>query len=187
MKKWFLILSIAFLIFNINPAIGDACSCHEHPPIQKDFDRQSAIFSGKVREISIENDSYPLISTLDPVQVTFEVSEVWKGEVGQEVIIHTVRDSTSCGYVFSMDTDYLVFASGTPDQLQTGLCDRTKLLDSATEELAFLREGKTPAELPVEEVKETRGDTFPLNTSQVLMIPVVVLLLLAVCKKWGKR
>lgn len=165
MKRWMIVFSVVLLILNFNPSYSQACSCAEPAPVEEELERKTAVFSGKVTDISIPNNRSSTWSSADPVNVTLEVFEVWKGEVEETVTIQTVRDEASCGYHFSQDKEYIVFAYGSPDKLQTGLCERTKLLRGASEELAILGEGKAPTD-PTTETKEKAQEEMKEETTE---------------------
>ncbi len=65
------------------------------------------------------------------------------------ISVNTEKDSTTCGYAFSIGNAYLVYAHGEKDNLQVSLCSRTqRLVDVRSEELAALGE---PTFLPKDE------------------------------------
>jgi hypothetical protein len=79
------------------------------------------------------------------VEVTFEVTDVWKGELRSETRVYTAMSGASCGYEgFAAGQSYIVFAHGLSDRLETGSCERTKPLSAAGEELAALGAGYKP-------------------------------------------
>lgn len=139
----FLLVTGAWLA--VKPTSASACSCAAPAPVQEDLQRKTAIFSGKVRSISTPGLGL-LHSTADPVKVTFEVQDVWKGELHSKTVVYTALSSASCGYEdFAVNQEFIVFAHGNPDRLETGICERTKPLASAGEELAALGSGYKPA------------------------------------------
>jgi hypothetical protein len=71
--------------------------------------------------------------------VTVRVKEVWKGEVTEEVQVHTAGSSAACGYSFAKGSVYLIYAvRDEADPLRVSLCSRTALLDDAKEDLDSL-------------------------------------------------
>ena len=74
--------------------------------------------------------------------MTFQVKQAWKGVAGEQITVVTVPSEAACGYEFRVETAYLVYARMSPDlELSvpmTGLCDRTKPLREAQEEITFL-------------------------------------------------
>lgn len=149
MTKFFTSIILVLLIASIplisNPSTAYACSCAPPPSVEEELERKTAIFSGKVIEISEPNNKI-FKSSADPVAVLFEVDTIWKGVDESQVIVQTAESSASCGFSFDLNTEYLVYAYGDEDDLQTGLCERTTPLTSAEEDLSILGEGKIPTE-----------------------------------------
>src|SRR5690606_25529228 len=106
-----------------------ACSCAEPFSVDEELKLKTAIFSGKVVEISEEKKLFG--SSNDPILVTFDVTSSWKGVDKSQVTIRTAKYEESCGYTFKMNTEYLVYAYGEKDDLKTGYCGRTDLLTAA--------------------------------------------------------
>jgi hypothetical protein len=147
MKK-ILLIATSFLIFSATSAI--ACKCIQSTP-EESFERAGTVFSGRVVDVvepspaerqSPRGNEDP--NFLSGVKVTFEVSEVWKGNNKQRLVVMTSDSSASCGYSFQEGEEYLVYASGEEAKLQTGLCSGTKPLSDARADLGVLGEGETP-------------------------------------------
>ena len=101
---------------------------------QEGLSSSHAVFSGEVTAIE-KNESTPF----GGLEVTIRVKEVWKGEMTEEVRVHTAGSSAACGYSFAKGTKYLVYAtSDDADPLRVSLCSRTAPLDDAKEDLDFL-------------------------------------------------
>jgi len=102
-----------------------------------------AVFSGTV--VAKEDVNKPradgVIGSMDPVEYTIAVLEVWKGELADTVAVRTARFSASCGFPFEIGTQYLIYAdtgAGT-GCLRTNLCTGTKPLEYADQDIAELR------------------------------------------------
>jgi LPXTG-motif cell wall-anchored protein len=105
------------------------------------MNHKTAIFSGKAIKVT-PPEQKEIMSSADPVSVTFEVEKVWKGDVKQKTVVRTALSSASCGIEdFAVNTEYVVYAYGAMDQLETNICDRTKPLASAGEDIAELGKG----------------------------------------------
>lgn len=145
-KKWVTLWLVATIIalnlLVLTPTAVYACSCAMSESPDKELDRSTAVFAGKVTDIQLR-DGF-VISTDDPVTVTFEVSEVWKGSVQKVQTIRTVRSETSCGYEFEAGKEYLVYANGSAANLEVFLCSRTRLLTTAVPDLVVLGAGTIP-------------------------------------------
>jgi hypothetical protein len=119
-------LLITILVTTNKPAY--ACRCAGFPTPQEALNNATAVFAGRV------------ISVNQSGNTTFSVSQIWKGEVLQKLVVTTPLGS-SCGFNFQVGQDYLVYANGERNSLSTGLCDRTKELSSAELELPLLGRG----------------------------------------------
>jgi hypothetical protein len=146
MQKWLVITAVTlftltqFLLMAPPPAF--ACSCMPSESVATERDRATAVFAGEVTEMDAPGGL--LISSADPVQVTFNVSQVWKGPQQPTITLTTPRESASCGVHFETGAAYLVYAVGSEDELQVFLCSRTAPLAGATADLTALGEGSTP-------------------------------------------
>lgn len=74
----------------INTVIVSACSCAPLPSPQESLEKSTAVFAGKVTGIDIPNRI--IISSADPVSVTFNVSEIWKGPDYKTLVVTTARE-----------------------------------------------------------------------------------------------
>lgn len=147
MKKVLLILT-GISIFQASPA--SACSCLVTTP-QESFESSSAVFAGRAIEVIqpspvAQENSIPQNpdSPASQVRVIFQVSRVWKGSQKPLLLVVTPNSSAACGYSFQEGQQYLVYASVQESKLATGLCNGTKPLSLADEDLAVLGEGSTP-------------------------------------------
>jgi len=169
-KKIILALFAVGILFltNITPAF--ACSCT--PPVspKESLRNSTAVFAGKVIDIDIPG--WMMISSADPVRITFEVSSVWKGGGYKTIMVETARSEASCGYSFTKDEEYLVYARGEEADLKVGLCGRTKLLADADEDLNVLSQGNIPT---IEKFNEPYNSNFFIFG--ILMSVVIIILI----------
>lgn len=146
---WLGICILALLLtgtWTMAPAPAYACSCVEPGPVEERLERKTAVFQGTVTSIK-EPALKKIMSSEDPVKVTFTVKQLWKGEPRAELSIRTAMSGASCGYEdFRVNEEYLIFAYGDPNDLKTGLCEGTKPVAEAGEELAKLGNGYLPAQ-----------------------------------------
>lgn len=141
------VIGFLFLLF---PMTGLACSCVPPGSVQEEMERSSAVFSGKVVEIVNPNKKNKIQSSANLVAVKLEVKEWWKGGNESEVIVYTEMSSASCGFEFSLNEEYIVYAYKDDDgKIRVNLCSRTAELKDAEEDLTQLGE----AEKPVKQVK----------------------------------
>ncbi|MDF2921410.1 MAG: hypothetical protein K0R57_324 [Paenibacillaceae bacterium] len=144
----FSMLIIAGMFLVIKPAEVQACSCAPPFPVSVELERKTAIFSGKAISV-VQPEQKRVMSSADPVTITFEVTTVWKGELGRQAVVYTAVSGESCGFTgFVEGKEYIVFAYDSQDRLQTGRCEKTMLLSAAAEELKELGPGYPPQELP---------------------------------------
>ncbi|OBZ11042.1 MULTISPECIES: hypothetical protein [Bacillales] len=167
-KSFFFVLCCAILWsagIIAKPTAVYACSCAMSPSpenqVKEALRRDTSIFAGKVTEV-IQPPEKKVMSSADLVQVNFEVSTVWKGELGKQTTVYTAMSSASCGYEgFEVGQAYIVTAIGKPVKLETNICDLTKPLASAKEEIKLLGDGYGPQPLsskktmPTEQVQAT--------------------------------
>jgi hypothetical protein len=116
---------------------ASACSCMAPAPPETALAEADAVFAGEVT--AVEGRA----STSHVARVA--VTEVFTGDVGEEVEVHTPPDAAACGYAFEVGRDELVYAVlDDAGRLQTNLCDRTAPVAEADEDLAALGEGAAP-------------------------------------------
>lgn len=160
-SKVMIMLSCLLLLvslYTIKPSDVFACSCAGPPEVAESLERSAAIFAGKVTQIA-DPPRKLVMSSADPVHVTLEVTEIWKGELNPVTELTTAMSSASCGYdQFAVGSEYLVFASAESGRLTTGLCDGTKPLTAAGKELTELGAGYPPKAAPAP--GETGSDTL---------------------------
>lgn len=124
-----------------------ACTCDLPSPgktlkqqVSEARKKSKAVFSGEVVEV-IEDPQMAY------VKVKFRVEKSWKSVLTNEVIVITGRGGGDCGYRFEVGARYLVFAYGDGTKLETNICQRTKGLADAAEDLKLLGKGRPPTTL----------------------------------------
>lgn len=121
-----------------------ACSCAEPSAIKEELKMKTAIFSGKVTSIAKPRKQSGVLHQ-ELTEITIQVNEVWKGDLGSEVTVRTGWSPKMCGYDgFAVDEEFLVYAHSDGGRLETGRCEPTKRLSSAKEDLAELGAGYAP-------------------------------------------
>ncbi|GGG79791.1 hypothetical protein [Paenibacillus radicis (ex Gao et al. 2016)] len=169
-------IAIALVIIVIGgllaPQAVQACSCAERPEVQQQMKSKAAIFAGTV-VFTKKKAEIPFVSRSSdsPVQVNFEVSEVWKGHVTNQLTVHTAMSSASCGVEFKDGQQYLVYANAKSGDLQVDSCGGTMLLAQAGADLSLLGGGSVP---PVLQMPPKQSSSIPI------IISIVAVLLLAV-------
>ena len=178
MKKIFLLLLLIGSLLVVNTTVVNACSCIQPAPPQESLEQSTSVFAGKV--IDIDVPSGIVVSSADPVKVTFEVSKIWKGTNYKTLVVTTSRYEESCGYLFKQGEEYIVYTYGEGDKLNTGICSRTKLLANAQEDLRELGEDNLPT---------NSGSNYVPQTSNLIQILLIVggLIVLIVILTWVIR
>lgn len=162
-------------VFNVSPA--SACTCWILEPLEE-FDRSTAVFAGQVISIQPPTAVGGIVDQLDPAQITFNVSRVWKGPLVDTLVVKARQDEGVCGYHFSVGSEYLVYASGSEQELWTGLCNRPALLANDGEDLEALEEALTrPTPEPDKETEPERpadeftADPYPPPGDEFMAYP----------------
>ena len=127
-----------------------ACSCALPGPPLVEADKASAVFRAQIA--SSEQVTSPQGSRYR--RVTMRVTEVWKGNVSAETLVYTGNDSADCGFIFQQGGDCLVYAYAVAPggaiadwpvgALATGLCNRTRPIVQAGDDLAAFGAGQPP-------------------------------------------
>jgi hypothetical protein len=130
------VLALVGVVCWAAPAIARACSCiPPGSPASAAADAQ-AVFEG--RTFAVEHRGGKAI-------YRFEVSRVWKGDVGSDVDLQTAISSSLCGRAFETGTSYVVYAHASEGGgLADNICSRTRASSSATEDLVALGPGSPP-------------------------------------------
>lgn len=140
-----IIAAIFFSNAFLMPSAVFACSCVVDMSQNDSFNQAKAVFSGTVLSIQ-DKKGFPGID-FSHREATIQVKETWKGAATGVVTVATGRDDGDCGFAFQKGEHYLVYAHDASGDYQTGLgtglCERTKLLAQADEDLKILGPGKT--------------------------------------------
>jgi hypothetical protein len=113
------------------------CFCAPGSPCQATW-RAEAIFAGTVRSI----ESVDTITADGPIQSDLVTFDVERGFLNAKLgTIELVNESSTCGYRFQKGRRYLVYAEKaeeTPSRLAATVCSRTRPLEEAAEDIAYL-------------------------------------------------
>ncbi len=182
MRRIVLLLIIFVSLLFSNTAIVSACSCVEPTLPKESLEQSIAVFAGKVVDVDVPGGI--IVSSGDSVRVTFEVSKIWKGPDYKTLVLTTARDGATCGYSFKKNNEYIVYAYGEENKLETGICSRTKLLSSAQDDLQELGEGNFPTNSGSNYVPQTSN--FFLIISVVGIAIVLIILVVYLVRKFKK-
>jgi len=111
-----------------------ACECLPPKRPNAELKRAAAVFVGEVGGIRAEEYS---------LTVEIKVERVWKGAINKTIIVQTSKWESSCGYSMATGKKYLIYVYGKAP-FTVSRCSRTKPLESASEDLKELGEGKQP-------------------------------------------
>lgn len=139
--------------------VGLACTCElpragmtTKQAVSQARDKSKAVFSGEVVEV-IQNPQ------VFYVEVRFKVENSWKQVRTDELIIRTGRGGGDCGYNFEVGQRYLVYAYGSDEtRLETNICQRTRRLADAGEDLRLLGKGRTVSK-PLKQISQQTSNS----------------------------
>lgn len=153
MNKASLFFIILVLFGYMTAQSASALSCAQPRPPQEELGLAEAVFKGKL-----------LSETRN--RLHFEVSKVWKGEVGSKISLHPNGWTE-----FNTGQEYVVFVSKEDGKLTPRLCGNTGLASEVNE--AALGEP-----IPMVQVQQSSGDSRAalLVGVTVLMIAGIVLI-----------
>jgi len=139
-----ILLSFAGWLFALHPAPVRACSCLQPPPPDEALRQADAVFAGEVTDFrKAEPGNGETLSDL--YEAVFRVTAMWKGPDADRIKVLTADPSQlMCGYRFEPGVRYLVYAYETTEGLDTSICTRTTVLDTADYDLSVLGEGTPP-------------------------------------------
>lgn len=146
-RRWIAPLIIVIAIAGLwitNTRCVFACSCIMPGTPQEEITRSDAVFSGKVTQLTPAK----ALDGTEAIKVSFEVGQVWKGQIPQELLVETSSSSASCGYNFESGKEYLVYAYSNEGQLSVNLCSRTALLADSQQDVTALGQSTAPAAAP---------------------------------------
>jgi hypothetical protein len=128
--------------------MGVACDCANAGPPCKAFKATPNVFTGRVTKIltirvKLQNgDDYPQLLVL------LQIERNYRGQEGKFTVeVVTGDGGGDCGFSFVEGQRYLVYADPHPatEKLYTGICQRTRLLSEAGEDLEYLARKDDPA------------------------------------------
>lgn len=134
-----LALSVLFA-WMLLPSAARACDCVNAGPACKAFAVTPNVFVGRVVKIGT------FASDVGNRQISFEVTNTYRGTVGSTVDILTGSGGGDCGFDFKEGQSYLVYASVQPEtgKLFTTICTRTRLLSDARDDLDYFKKMNDP-------------------------------------------
>jgi hypothetical protein len=106
-RKWWLV-ALCLALIRASPAIAE---CEPPRTAMTALDRADVAFQGTVREIKTVGQP-PRPNWRAAWIVWLDVSRIWKGVVGNQFVLHIVRESEDDAFeTFERGSEYLVFAT----------------------------------------------------------------------------
>ena len=132
------VLAALALVLSFRAADAGACSCGGSGAPCEAAWRVDAVIAGIVRSVEVI-DHVELGAPYQSTLVKFEVERSFINGSPGIVELTTGRGGGDCGYQFVAGKRYLVYASKQASgRLSTGICSRTRPLEAAAEDLAYL-------------------------------------------------
>jgi hypothetical protein len=128
----------ALMVWMLAPSAARACDCVNAGPPCKALANTPTVFVGRALKIAAAVNGYR--------PVTFEVAQAYRGMTEKTAEVHTGAGGGDCGYEFREGATYLVYAAPQAEtgKLYTGICQRTRPLSDATDDIEFLTRKDDP-------------------------------------------
>lgn len=129
------------------PHRTSACDCGDPGPPCKAFANTPVVFAAQVVKIATISEKGPSGDSYEDRLVFLEVERSYRGSVGKTAEVVTGSASTECAYDFRQGEHYLVYAYPHPQsgKLYTGICQRTRPLSEAGDDLDYLNKKDDPS------------------------------------------
>jgi hypothetical protein len=138
-------LAGACLLF---PGMVAACDCVNGGPPCKAFKATPNVFTGRVTKISTIHVKLQEGESYQQNLVVLQIERNYRGQDGKSTVeVVTGEGGGDCGFSFEEGKRYLVYAYPHPatGKLYTGICQRTRLLTEAAEDLEYFGKKDDPA------------------------------------------
>lgn len=149
------VLAILSLALCLGSTRARACDC----PVQSLADAlasSAAVFEGKVTRIASAGEGASA-----SLSVELLVVRAWKGVESETITVSTPTDAAACGFAFTPNESYLVYAALNGDALRVDRCGRTRPAADAEADLPALGLGVTPVEPKNDEQAEASPSEPP--------------------------
>jgi hypothetical protein len=138
---------LALLAWSLLPLCVMACDCPYYGAPCKAFANTPTVFAGRVVKIStIDRKTASGVEYKDRL-VFFDVERSYRGWTAKTAEVVTGWGGGDCGYKFQEGVGYLVYAYPHPEtgKLYTGICQRTRPLTEAEEDLEYFSKRNDPS------------------------------------------
>jgi hypothetical protein len=129
------------------PGIVGACDCVNAGPPCKAFSATPNVFTARVTRIASVRVKMPDGIEYPQELVQLQIERNYRGQEGKSTVeIVTGEGGGDCGFLFEEGKRYLVYAYPHPatGKLYTGICQRTRILSEAAEDLEYLAKKDDP-------------------------------------------
>lgn len=140
MKTAVRILCYTAVILAISANLAQACTCAAPAGPAEGLKRSTAVFRGRVSEISRPFWDRIGLTNSGGHRVKFAVVKQWKGTASKSIEVATRLTGEACGFPFEEKNEYLVYVVTEPKDIQTGICTGTKNIIEAEQEMKQLDE-----------------------------------------------
>ncbi|MGC1903718.1 MAG: hypothetical protein WA715_07865 [Candidatus Acidiferrum sp.] len=147
MKSLFRAGLLTLLFCGLLPNRTFACDCADPGPPCKAFANTPVVFAGRVVKIATISLKAPSGDFYEDRLIFLEVERSYRGSVGGTAEVVTGSVSTECGYDFRQGEHDLVYAYPHPQsgKLYTGICQRTRPISEAGDDLDYLSKKDDPS------------------------------------------
>ena len=102
-----------------------ACSCAVNLTPADAAARADVVFTGVVTSLKVSHPNAPMTSSMDPVDVGFQVEAVFKGSVVANQHVQTAASDATCGFPFGVGQRFTVFGQRQGTTVMVDLCNGT--------------------------------------------------------------
>jgi len=122
-----------------------ACSCAEAPEPEQAAENADVVFEGRPTQVEALQANLGFADYYGALRFRFEVARYYKGQLGPQLSVFTVDQSSACGRAYDLDEPHIIYARYTEDGLLTDfLCSRSLPLARADADRAALGAGVAP-------------------------------------------
>jgi len=130
-----LILCCFGMVLSMSVGLTLACTCAAPLGPVDGLKRSTAVFRGRVSEISQPFWDRIGLTNSGGHRVKFAVIKQWKGTASKSIEVATRLTGEACGFPFEQNKEYLVYVVTEPKDIQTGICTGTRNITEAEQEI----------------------------------------------------
>ena len=128
------------IVWVVTAELAQACTCAAPAGPAEGMTRSTAVFRGRVTEISRPFLDRLAFTKTGGHRVKFAVLKRWKGAPSKSIELITRLTGEACGFPFEEKKEYLVYVMAEPKDIQTGICTGPKNVVDAEREMKQLDE-----------------------------------------------